>query len=341
MIIKHLKRSNAMNWTIPELLSFTGSYWGVCALHTGVKLNVFSQLEDSALDASGVAALIGTDARATGLLLDALTALGLLTKSGVLYELTTFSRTHLVRSAPGYMGHIIMHHHHLMPSWAKLPDAVRSGGPVGVNSSHANDEETRESFLMGMFNLASQLAPLVAAKVDLTGRRRLLDLGGGPGTYAVHFCLQNPDLAATIFDLPTSCAFAEGVVDRFGLSERINFSGGNFDEDDLPGGFDAVWISHILHSEDEQECLTLLRKAVDALEPGGLLLVQDFLLNDEKDSPLFPALFSLNMLVGTPHGRSYSKGELAAMMTAAGVSGVKVVDFGLPNGAGLLVGVKS
>ncbi|NVN97791.1 MAG: methyltransferase domain-containing protein [Geobacteraceae bacterium] len=329
-----------MNWTLPELMQFAGSYWGVCALHTGVKLNVFSQLEEKSLDAAAVAGLCDTDARATGLLLDALAALGLVTKSGELYDLTTFSRNHLVRSAPGYMGHIIMHHHHLMPSWAKLPDAVRSGGPVGVSSSHANDEETRESFLMGMFNLASQLAPLVAAKVDLTGRRRLLDLGGGPGTYAVHFCLQNPELSATIFDLPTSRSFAEGVVNRFGLSERINFAGGNFDHDDLPRGFDAVWISHILHSEDKDDCLTLLCKAVDALEPGGLLLVQDFLLNDEKDSPLFPALFSLNMLVGTPHGRSYSKGELGAMMTSAGLCDIRIVELNLPNGAGLLVGVK-
>lgn len=329
-----------MNWTIPELLQFAGSYWGVCALHTGVKLNLFSRLEEKSLDAAALAAVCGTDARATGLLLDALAALGLLSKSGGVYALTQFSRNHLVRSAPGYMGHIILHHHHLMSSWAKLPDAVRSGGPVGVSSSRADDGEVRESFLMGMFNLASQIAPLVAAKVDLAGRQRLLDLGGGPGTYAIHFCLQNPDLLATIFDLPTSRSFAEGCIDRFGLSERIGFAAGNFDEDVLPAGFDAVWISHILHSEGEKECLALLRKAAAALEPGGLLLVQDFILNDAKDGPLFPALFSLNMLVGTPCGRSYSRGELVAMMTSANIGEIKMVELDLPNGAGLLAGVK-
>jgi hypothetical protein len=329
-----------MDWTVPQLLQFTGSYWGVCALHTGVKLDVFSSLAEEALGSDDVALRCGADPRATGMLLDALSALGLLVKSNGVYALTGFAATNLVHSSPGYLGHIIMHHHHLMSSWAKLPDAVKSGRPVRDSVSHEDDEEMRASFLMGMFNLASQLAPAVAAKVDLTGRCRLLDLGGGPGTYAIHFCLRNPALVATVFDLSTTRSFAEGCIDRFGLSGRINFSAGDFDEDDPPSGFDAVWLSHVLHSEDESHCMALLHKAVAALEPGGLLMVQDFIMNDAKDGPLFPALFSLNMLAVTPHGRSYSRGELIEMMISAGVGEVRQLEVDLPNGAGILAGIK-
>lgn len=329
-----------MNWTIPELLQFSGGYWGVCALHAGVKLDVFSALVDGVNDHETVAKRCGLNARATAMLLDALAAIGLLVKSADSYVLTPFAADYLVRSAPGYLGHIIMHHHHLMESWAKLPDAVRSGAPVRGSVSHGAEAEVRESFLMGMFNLANQLAPQIAARLDLVGRRRLLDLGGGPGTYAVHFCLKNPELTATIYDLPTTREFAEGVVARYGLTERIAFHAGDFDADAVPTGFDVAWLSHILHGEGEGGCRTILRKGVAALEPGGVLLVQEFILNDAKDGPVFPALFSLNMLVGTAEGRSYSERELAEMMVEAGLRNVRRLPAELPNGAGIMMGEK-
>ena len=81
---------------------------------------------------------------------------------------------------------------------------MQSGAPIRERFSPADDADARESFLLGMFNLASQLAPRLAREIDLSGRQRLLDLGGGPGTYAIHFCRQYPDLVAAVYDLPTS-----------------------------------------------------------------------------------------------------------------------------------------
>jgi predicted O-methyltransferase YrrM len=328
------------NWTIPDLLQLSGGYWAACALHAGVKLDVFSPLAQGARSAAAVAHSCKADSRAVTMLLDALSALGFMVKAEGSYGLTAFAADHLVRSAPGYLGHILMHHHHLMESWAQLPTAVTSGGPIRESLSPGAEEEVRESFLMGMFNLASQLAPQVAATIDLSGRRRLLDLGGGPGTYAIHFCLHNPQLTATIFDLPTTRTFAEKTIARFGLEGRVSFLTGDYSVDAVPGGFDAVWLSHILHSESAESCLQLLSQGAAALEPGGLLLVQEFILNDAKDGPLFPALFSLNMLLRTPAGRAYSQGEIAAMMTAAGLKEVRRLPLSLPNGAGVLCGEK-
>jgi SAM-dependent methyltransferase len=331
---------DSKNWTIPDLLQLSGGYWAACALHAGVKLDVFSPLAEAAQSANEVAQGCSADPRATAMLLDALTALGFLVKAEGSYALTAFAAAHLVRAAPGYLGHIIMHHHHLMEGWAKLPVAVKSGGPVRSSVSHGAEAEVRESFLLGMFNLASQLAPLVARSIDLSGRHRLLDLGGGPGTYAIHFCLQNPGLAATVFDLPTTRIFAEKTIARFGLEGRIVFNSGDYHADAVPNGFDVAWLSHILHAEGAESCLAILRKGVAALKPGGILLVQEFILNDAKDGPLFPALFSLNMLIGTGDGRAYAQGELTAMMTAAGLYEVRRLPVELPNGAGILVGQK-
>ncbi len=327
-------------WTIPDLLQLSGGYWNTCALHTAVKLDIFTVLDDAFRTAEEVAQLRNSQPRATGMLLDAVTALGLLEKRDIGYRATPFAAEKLSKTSPGYLGHIIMHHHHLMPGWSRLDEAVITGRPISNPVSHGQDEGIRESFLMGMFNLASQLAPRIAASIKLDGCCRLLDLGGGPGTYAVHFCLANPDISAVIYDLPTSRAFAEGVVARFNLSDRIDFISGDYHADLIPTGFDIAWLSHILHIESRSACVALLRKTVAALNQGGILMVQEFILDDAKDGPLFPTLFSLNMLLGTDAGQSYSGAELAAMMAEAGLSKVERLALELPNGAGIMSGRK-
>ena len=325
-------------WTPAQLLELSGGYWSACALHAGVKLNVFTPLVADRLVADELAKRLGCDSRGLAMLLNALTAMGLLDKTGQRYAATPFAAQFLSRSSPEYLGHIIMHHHHLMSAWAHLDEAVQSGDPIRERSSHEDVESSRESFLMGMFNLAMQLAPTIVPQIDLSGRRRLLDLGGGPGTYAIHFCKQNPELSAVICDLPTTRAFAEKTVDSFGLSRRIGFEARDFESDELPAGFDVAWLSHVLHGIGPRLCAELLKKTVSALEPGGMILIQEFILDDAKDAPLFPALFSLNMLLATHDGQSYSEGELVDMLAAAGATDLRRIPLQLPNGAGVIAG---
>jgi len=327
-------------WTIPDILQLSGGYWSASALHAAVKLGIFTALDSTFHTADEVAQLRHSNPRATGMLLDSLTALGLLEKSGDSYRATSFAAENLSKASPGYLGHIIMHHHHLMSGWARLDEAVISGRPIKEPVSHSQNESMRESFLMGMFNLASQLAPRLAASISLVGCHRLLDLGGGPGTYAIHFCLANPDVSAVIYDLPTSRTFAEGVINRYNLSDRIDFISGDYHADPIPSGFDVAWLSHVLHSECRAASVALLSKTVDSLNQGGILMVQEFILDNAKDGPLFPALFSLNMLLGTDAGQSYSGEELSAMMTEAGLSDIERVVLDLPNGAGIMSGRK-
>lgn len=327
-------------WTIADLLQLSGGYWGVCALHAGVKLEIFTAIDNVARSADEVAQILQTEPRATCMLLDALSAMGLLEKDDDRYLATAFAADKLSKNSPGYLGHIIMHHHHLLPGWARLDQAVTNGRPVREPVSHREEESARESFLMGMFNLASQLAPGIAASISLGGRRRLLDLGGGPGTYAIHFCLANPGMSAVIYDLPTTRAFAENTVARFNLSDRIVFVPGDYHADPIPDGFDAAWLSHVLHADGPLACAALLHKAAEALNPGGVLMVQEFILDDTRDGPQFPALFSLNMLLGTEAGQSYSEGELTKMMKEAGLSDLQRLPLVLPNGAGVLCGYK-
>ncbi len=328
------------NWNPAELLKLSGSYWSTCALHAGVKLDLFTPLATQCLTAAELAGQLGLSERGLAMLLDALTALELLMKEGDRYAATPAAAEFLDRSAPGYLGHIILHHQHLVEGWARLDESVRSGGPVRRRVSHDAGEAERESFLMGMFELAMLIAPRVAGQVDLSGRRRLLDLGGGPGTYVIHFCRQNPQLQGVIFDLPTTRPFAEQTLARFDMAGRIEFAAGDFLRDPIPGSYDVAWLSHVLHGEGTADCARLLAKAVAALEPGGLLLVQEFILQADRTAPLFPALFSLNMLLGTPDGQAYSEPELRDLLQNAGLEQLERLSLELPNGAGILAARK-
>jgi hypothetical protein len=101
----------------------------------------------------------------------------------------------------------------------------------------------------------------------------------------------------------------------------------------------VAWLSQILHGEGPDDCEKMIQKTVSVLEPGGLILIHDFILNENLDGPLFPALFSLNMLVNTPEGQSYSEGQISSMLAGAGVKEIRRLSFQGPNDSGIVAGV--
>ena len=324
-------------WNPGELLEVSGAFWKTCALHAAVKLDVFSVIGDDQLSAETVATQINGSLKGVERLLNALVAMDLLEKYDDVYLNISGARDFLSRQSDKYIGHIILHHHHLVEGWSQLDQAVLTGEPIRSRSSFSK-EEWRESFLLGMFNLAMNLAPQLVPLIDLSTRRHLLDLGGGPGTYAIHFCQKNPQLKATVFDLPTTKPFAEKTIEKFKLSDRIDFMAGNYVDDEIKGKYDAAWLSHILHGEGPQTCRDIIHKTVSALEPGATIVVHDFILDNSMDGPLFPALFSLNMLLGTSSGQSYSENQITDMLSAAGVKNIRRISVQSPNDSGIVLG---
>lgn len=327
------------NWNPGSLLELSGYYWKTCVLHVAVKMEVFTIIGDSAMTGEVIAEKIGANADATDRLLNALAAMGLLQKKDNSFLNVESAGRFLRKDAKTYLGFMILHHHHLMASWSNLDQAILSGTPTRTRTSFG-DESVREAFLMGMFNNAMLQAPGLVETIDLSEHRNLLDMGGGPGTYAIHFCLQNPRLKAVIFDLPTTQPYAEKTISKFGLSERISFMAGDYVTQALRGRYDAIWMSHILHGEGPAVCQNMIQKAAAALAPGGVLLIHDFILDDTRDGPLFATLFSLNMLAGTPEGRSYAQQEISDMMTQAGLVDIQRSPYRGPTDAGIISGIK-
>jgi predicted O-methyltransferase YrrM len=327
---------SSSDWNFERILKTAGCYWEACILQTGVKLGIFTEIDDGNVTAEKLARKLGGDVRGITMLLNALTAMGLLVKKENRYANASVSKSLLVKKSAEYIGYIIMHHYHTVGAWSQLSEAVKSGIPVRQESER--NEEELESFLMGMFNLAMASAPKLAAQIDLSNRRHLLDLGGGPGTYAIHFCLANPQLRATIFDLPATRPFAMRIVRQFGLEKRIDFMAGNYIEQEIGGSYDVAWLSHILHGEGPEDCQRIIKKIVSVVEPGGLIFIQDFILEDTLDGPLFPAIFSLNMLINTPQGQSYSETQIKEMLAGAGIRDLRRMAYQGPNDAGIIYG---
>jgi SAM-dependent methyltransferase len=331
-------KMTTQEWHPGTLLQLSGSYWQAFTLHAGVKLGLFSILSEGPLTADEAAARVDADARGLGMLLHALCAMGLLVKARDRFDLSAAARRYLVEGAEEYIGYMILHHHHLAGSWARLDESVRTGRALRTRASFSDDRQ-REAFLMGMFNQAMQQAPGIVATIDLGNRRKLLDMGGGPGTYAIHFCRKNPRLTAVVLDLPTTQPFAQKTIERFGLSERIHFAAADLIEDEVSGTYDVVWLSHLLHALCPDDCRKVIAKAVAVLKPGGTILIHEFILSDTMDGPLFPALFSLNMLLGTDSGQAYTEGQLRAMLAEAGVRQIKREAYRGPTESGILSGI--
>jgi predicted O-methyltransferase YrrM len=317
-----------------QLLAMGRGFQAAKMLMAAVDLAVFDFLEEprSAVEA---AAWLQADDRATGIFLNGLAALGLLAKGVDYFHNSPMASRFLVRGKEEYRGAIIKHMEHTWDrGWLDLKSTVLQGRPreadpeKWLDARPERDEAEVRAFICGMDAIARDLAPKVAATLDLKGARRLLDLGGGPATYAVAFVKAYPQLQATVFDLPMPIKIARENIAKHGLGHRIDTLAGNFLQDGIGSGYDFIWVSQILHSHDEEQCRLIIGKAVQALNPGGTLAIQDFFLNPDGASPPGAAMFGVHMLAVTPRGRAYTHGEVAQWLAAAGLGTPEHVQYG-------------
>jgi len=290
------------------------------------KLDLFTALDLGPATAEEVAARCGAHANCMEKLLVACNALGLVEQRGGRYRNTPFADRYLVRGRPAYQGDIIAHQH-LWERWQELDHYVRTGsrGPKEAQVKAAMTEEEKaeahRTWILAMHNIAmAGQADALANALHLSDRRLLCDVGGGPGTYALVLCQRHPQLRAVVLDLPETEPIAREIIASLGMEGRVKFRAADYLKDDYDDGSDVVLLSGVLHGEPVENCHRMLRKAYDSLTPGGLVVVQEILLNDEKTGPLLPALFSLHMT----YGAAYTGREIADWMREAGFLKPKV-----------------
>ena len=304
---------------------------------TALELDLFTAVGDGAC-AAEVAARLGADPRSTEMLLNALASLRLLTKRDGVFRNSPAAARYFTAGSRDNARPALLHTAHLWQRWSALTECVRAGTAVGHEETSRGGADWTEAFIAAMHRNASERAPLVVGAVGAQNAGRMLDVGGGSGAYSIAFAQANPALRADILDLPAVGPIARGHIERAGVADRVMVRAGDLRSGSLGEGYDLVFISAICHMLSPEENLDLLGRCREALAPGGRVAIQDFILEPDKTSPRFAALFALNMLVGTRGGSSYSEPEYAAWLGEAGFAEVRRVR--LPGITGLMIGMR-
>jgi SAM-dependent methyltransferase len=287
-------------------------------LYAANQLGVFKLLSPQPQSAAQLAEQAALDSLAMQRLLDACVALGLLRKSNGCYANSVTAETYLAPGKPGYIGEAVdMFRWRVAPKWQDLLNALRGNRPSNMYDSLVNDRQQLERFIEGLRQLSFWRARALASRLDLSSFRKLLDVGAGSGVYSIEILKRNRELRAYLFDQAPVCEIAKRNVERAGLAERTQVVAGDFFCDELPRA-DLLLVSNVLHDFPVEKVQLLLRKVFASLEPGGTLLINDFILDDDDAGPVDGALMSLVLFLETDGAGNYSARDYGEWLTAAG-----------------------
>jgi predicted O-methyltransferase YrrM len=293
-----------------RLETISGGYRASQILFTANRLELFTRLGRNEMTALELAQTLDTDPRATRILCDALAALGLLDKELDRYRNVPGAFDYLMSDAPTAQNALLWHGAGLYERWGKLYDVMRSGQPAPREAMDVRLIGNEQAFARAMASSGSLGARETAEKVDLTGACTMLDIGGGPGVYAIEFVRQNPQFHAVILDNEKTLSIAQAHIEQAALSERISVRAGDALKDDLGQGYDFILLSNVIHAYGPETNLQLLSRATKALAPGGRIGIKEFFLNPDRTSPEWACLFAVNMLVATEGGDCYTVAEV-------------------------------
>ncbi|MBN1123550.1 MAG: hypothetical protein JXA82_00985 [Sedimentisphaerales bacterium] len=302
-----------MDKGLAYLTELTWAYRAARVLHAANEFGVFSLLEAQPMTAAQIAEKTGTDTIMLEKLLIACCGMGLLNRQEDRYENSKTADLYLVRDRPFYQGDIIAHAASVWNFWHTLPDTVQNG----PRRSEWTPEQHRH-FILGMHNITmAGRGDLFLHHIDLSGRKHMFDVGGGPGTYSILACRKYPKLTATVFDLPETIEIAKQIILQEGLQDRIRTQAGSWHTNEFGSENDVVLFSNVLHGPSSNASMKL-GKAYYSMVPDALLVVQEFVLDNDKNGPLVPALF--NLMLG-----AYSSGELMEAIRETGFMNPRII----------------
>jgi ubiquinone/menaquinone biosynthesis C-methylase UbiE len=291
---------------------------------TGAEFDIFTLIDRKINTTEKIAAKIKVDKRALARLLDALAVFGILEKNEFTYTLAKEFES-LSSDHPESVLPMVLHMNDMWDSWTYLTEAVAEGKNPGKVSWADNTEKNTESFIGAMHVAGRKLSCKIAEKLDLSGYKKLLDIGGASGTYTIAFLEKNPLMKSIIFDLPEVIPMSKKGIQKAGLDERVEFETGDYNFDKLPQGCDLALLSAIIHQNSPKENFELYSKIYRVLEPEGMLVIRDHIMDSTRTIPPGGAVFAINMLVATSGGDTYTFDEVKESLEKAGFRDVSLV----------------
>jgi hypothetical protein len=331
----------------PEKILQTGlAFWPSKVLLSAIELRVFTELARGPQPREVLAGRLGLHPRAAADFLDALVALGFLTRTDDVYANTAETDLFLDRTKPSYVGGILeMANHRLYPFWGHLTEALRTGqpqnevkhgGPGLFEALYADPARLRE-FLAAMTGISHGANMTIARTFPWAEYKTFADIGTAQGDLAAQVALANPHLTGVGFDLPEVGPIFEGYAAAVGVADRVRFQPGSFFTDALPS-VDVLMMGHILHDWDLPAKQMLIEKAYAALPAGGALIVYEAIIDNNRSQNAFGLMMSLNMLIETPGGFDYTGADCEGWMRAAGFSSTRVEPLVGPDS--MVIGIK-
>ena len=283
---------------------------------------------------------IGGDEESLRATLDAAVAVKVLSRQDGQYSASQALLDCLGReSSPAYLGEWVAFLHALTGPLAQLGEAIRSGStPGALFEDMSGDNLAAKRMTAAMDVYARTRGIEIADWLDFADTRRLLDLGCGPGTYAIAIVERHPQVQATLLDLPGPIAEARRLAQRRGMSDRLAFVEADALTYTTDDRYDTVLVSNTLHMIGPEASITLLARCFDLLVPGGRVIVQAQYLDDSRVSPRWPTLLNLIQRVATPHGRNHAIGETKEWMEQAGFRNLRYRRFAAWNVCSCLIG---
>ncbi|OLC23896.1 MAG: hypothetical protein AUH71_03875 [Thaumarchaeota archaeon 13_1_40CM_4_48_7] len=338
----------------PIFQMITG-FWVSKALMAAVELEVFTKISGKQVTLQQLQDILEMEQRPTDVFATSLASLGLLkvtTENGRrLYSNSALADLFLDKNKSSYMGDIVtMFDKRLYKGWDKLVLALKTNKPVSAEEGggaetifdQAKSKEKIEEikkFTHSMHGVSIGPAMALAKSFDFSKYRKMVDIGGGSGVYCIEVVKRNPNISAVVLDLEPVCQVAQEYIGKFNLQDKIQTTALDFWKEPLPSGYDVAFLSHILHDYDQDKDTFLLKKICDSLNDDGVVLISEWLINDEKTGPPPSALMGLNMIVESYGGRNYSFAEISKMLKTAGFKRIEKRPLATP--AELIVGYKS
>jgi ubiquinone/menaquinone biosynthesis C-methylase UbiE len=331
-----MKKHKRKKLTPERLQQFGFAYAPPLIISAAVNNKVFDALQGGAKTVDQIKKETGASARGLRAIMDALVGLELLKKDRhAKYSLTPESEAFLLAEKPGtlagFFGSILPV---MVSRWLRLTDVVRHGRPaVAVNQETEGTEffsQLVETIIPMSYAGAQKLADhLKVAKAK--NEFRVIDLAAGSGVWGIAFAQNSPRLRVTAVDWAGMIPTTKRITERFGVRDRFEFIEGDLLQANFGNGYDVATLGHILHSEGEERSRQLLKKAFRALKSGGTIAIAEWLVNDARTKPLPSLMFSVQMLVNTEKGDTFSFNEIKDWLEEAGFKKVRKLEAPGPS----------
>ena len=327
--------SGAQNVSPEKLMRYTWGYAPPLIIEAAIQNKVFDTLSSGAMSVPEVSAATGASERGLASIMNALTGMELLAKDGDVYSLTADSAAFLVSSKPSYLGGMMAHiSSQLIPKWLDISNIVRTGRPSMQVNDIVEGSPFFEKFVSALFPVNYGPASAAATALDVAnaeGPVRVLDLAAGSGVWGITIAQRSPKVTVTAVDWPGVLDITRKTAAQFGLADRFSYVAGDLATADFGTGYNVATLGHILHSEGVEHSKALLKKTLDALAPGGTIVIAEFLVDPERKSNIMGLFFDVNMLVNTAAGGTYSFDEIRDWLEEAGFARAGLVPVPGPS----------